>query len=271
MREAKTDRVLRLTLSGQGESAWRADEIEYGKATETKGVMAKFPQILFLMAATALVASCATDRPIGTSQDVTLTALEELPSPRGDISYVIGPQVKLSVEVVGAETLSGTYLTDIDGQLAFPLIGLIQLDGRSPSEASKLIADSLRGRYLLDPQVRVIPEDFPVPSVSVGGQVKRPGNYPAVGKQTLLRVVNQAEGLSPFAAEDDVLVLRTVENKRYIGVYNLKAIERGNYPDPQIYPNDIVMVGDSPQRRLLDDFFKILPPLITSAAILITR
>jgi len=243
----------------------------YWEAAETKGVMVRLGRVSILMAAVSLAAACATDRPIGASQDVTLTTLEELPSPRGDLSYVIGPQVKLAVEVVGAETLSGVYLTDIDGQLAFPLIGLLQLDGRTPSEASQLIADGLRGRYLLDPQVRVIPEDFPVPSVSVGGQVKRPGTYPAVGRQTLLRVVNQAEGLAPFAAEDDVLVLRTVDNRRYIGVYNLKAIERGNYPDPQIYPNDIVMVGDSPQRRLLDDLFKLLPPLLTSATIFVTR
>jgi len=243
----------------------------YWEAAETKGVMVRLGRVSILMAAVSLAAACATDRPIGASQDVTLTTLEELPSPRGDLSYVIGPQVKLAVEVVGAETLSGVYLTDIDGQLAFPLIGLLQLDGRTPSEASQLIADGLRGRYLLDPQVRVIPEDFPVPSVSVGGQVKRPGTYPAVGSQTLLRVVNQAEGLAPFAAEDDVLVLRTVDNRRYIGVYNLKAIERGNYPDPQIYPNDIVMVGDSPQRRLLDDLFKLLPPLLTSATIFVTR
>lgn len=223
------------------------------------------------LALASLVAGCAMDRSIGLAPEVAVTALEELPPPRGEISYVIGPQEKLEIEVVGAETLSGTYLTDIDGQLAFPLIGTLALDGKTPSGASQMIADRLRGRYLLDPQVRVIPAEFPVPSVSVGGEVKRPGSYPAIGKQTLLRVVNQAEGLTQYAKEDDVLVLRTVENQRYIGVYNLRAIERGNYPDPQVYPNDVVMVGNSPERRRLDELFKILPPLITSAAILIAQ
>lgn len=172
---------------------------------------------------------------------------------------------------MGAETLSGTYLTDIDARLAFPLIGVLELDGRTPAEAAVIIAERLRGQYLLDPQVRVIPEEFPVPSISVGGQVKRPGSYPAVGRQTLLRVINQAEGLAEYAQKDDVLILRTVENERYIGVYNITAIERGNYPDPQLFPNDIVMVGDSVQRRRLDDFLQILPPLLTTSAVLITR
>ncbi len=173
--------------------------------------MRQLPHYVLVAAIAGLVAGCAVNRSVGLSPEVTLTALEELPAPRGEISYVIGPQEKLEIEVVGAETLSGTYLTDIDAKLAFPLIGTLDLDGKSPSEASELIANRLRGRYLLDPQVRVIPEDFPVPSFSVGGQVKKPGSYPAVGKQTLLRVVNKAEGLTEFAKQDDVLVLRTVE------------------------------------------------------------
>jgi polysaccharide export outer membrane protein len=224
-----------------------------------------------LLVATGLLASCVTDRPIGLSPDVVVAKLEELPAPRGDISYFVGPQEKLEIEVVGAESLSGTYLTDIDGKLAFPLIGIVELDGRTPSEASSLIAERLRGRYLLDPQVRVIPEEFPVPSISVGGQVKKPGSYPAAGRQTLLRVVNQAEGLTEYAKQDDVLILRTVDKQRYIGVYSIRAIERGNYADPQLFPNDVVMVGDSVQRRRLEAILQILPPLLTSSAILIAQ
>ena len=116
-----------------------------------------------------------------------------------------------------------------------------------------------------------MPEAFPVPSVSVGGEVRKPGSYPAIGRQTLLRVVNQAEGLTQYAKADDILVLRTVANERYIGVYNLRAIERGNYPDPQIFPNDVVIVGNSPERRRLDALLQIFPPLITTAAILIAQ
>lgn len=226
---------------------------------------------LIIIGAAGALVSCATDRQVGLAPEVEVSALEELPPPRGEISYVVGPQEKLEIKVVGAETLSGTYLTDIDGQLAFPLIGVVNLEGRSPSEVAVLIADRLRGRYLLDPQVRVIPEQFPVPSISVGGQVKRPGSYPAVGRQTLLRVVNQAEGLTEYAKEDDVLILRTVDNQRYIGVYNIRAIQRGNYDDPQLFPNDIVMVGDSPERRRIDTLLQLLPPVLTTAAILISQ
>lgn len=224
-----------------------------------------------LLAASGLAACATIDRSVGLAPEVQLTSLEELPAPRGEISYTIGRQSELEVVVVGAETLSGTYLTDIDGKLMFPLIGTIELEGQTPAQASRLIADRLRGAYVRDPQVRVIPKEFPVPSISVGGQVKRPGNYPAVGKQTLLRVVNSAEGLTEFARDDDVVVLRTVDGQRYIGVYNLAAISRGNYPDPQVYPNDVVMVGDSPERRMLDQILRIVPAILPAIAVVATR
>jgi polysaccharide export outer membrane protein len=228
-------------------------------------------RVLGCLLAAGLLSACAVDRSIGLAPGVQVTALEELPAPRGEISYAIGPQEKLAIDVVGAPSLSGTFLTDIDGNLAFPLIGKVDLAGKSPSEASELIADRLRGRFVLEPQVRVIPEEFPVPSISVGGQVKKPGSYPAVGRQTLLRAVNQAEGMTDFARVDDVLVFRTVNGQRYIGAYNMAAIERGNYADPVLYPNDIVVVGDSPERRRLETFLKLLPGFTTAAVLLITQ
>ncbi|MAF60321.1 MAG: polysaccharide biosynthesis/export family protein [Pseudomonadota bacterium] len=226
---------------------------------------------LLILGMAGLLASCAVDRSVGLAEDIEVTQLENLPAPRLDISYVIGPQEKLEIQVVGAESLSGTYLTDVDGDLAFPLIGNVKLDGRSPSEAAREIADRLRGRYLRDPQVRVIPEEFPEPTISVGGQVKKPGSYPATGRPTLLRAVNQAEGMTQYAKQSDVLVLRTVENQRYIGVYDIRAIQRGNYADPQLFPNDIVIVGDSPERRRLDLLLQLVPPLLTTATILIVQ
>ncbi len=226
---------------------------------------------LLILGMAGLLASCAVDRSVGLAEDIEVTQLENLPAPRLDISYVIGPQEKLEIQVVGAESLSGTYLTDVDGDLAFPLIGNVKLDGRSPSEAAREIADRLRGRYLRDPQVRVIPEEFPEPTISVGGPVKKPGSYPATGRPTLLRAVNQAEGMTQYAKQSDVLVLRTVENQRYIGVYDIRAIQRGNYADPQLFPNDIVIVGDSPERRRLDLLLQLVPPLLTTATILIVQ
>jgi len=232
-------------------------------------MITKFKCLLAIAAAAAL-ASCATDRSYGVAQEIQVTDLEELPPPSGGVFYTIGPQEKLVIDVVGAEDLSGTFLTNADGIVSYPLVGDLKFGGVSPGDAGRMIEESLRGRFLLNPQVRVIPEEFPAPSISVGGQVENPGSYAASGNQTLLRVVNQAGGLAEYARLDDVLIMRVVDGESYIGAYNIEGIQRGNYPDPQLYPNDIVMVGDSPARRRIDNLLQFVP-LLSSSAIIIDR
>jgi len=61
-----------------------------------------------------------------------------------------------------------------------------------------------------------------------------------------------------------------VSGRRYIGAYNIQAIQRGNYEDPAVYPDDIVVVGDSPNRRRLDSILRFAP-LLSTSAILIDR
>lgn len=217
-----------------------------------------------------LLSACAVDRTVGAAPTIEVTDLDELPAPKEFGYYTIGGQEKLNIQVVGSDLLSGIYLTDGGGSIGFPLLGNLQLGGMSPGEASRLIEGGLQERFLKDPKVRIVPDEFPQPSISVGGQVREPGSYPATGNQSLLRLVNAAKGLSEYAKHDDVLVMRSVQGQSYIGVFNIAAIERGNYPDPKLYPNDIVMVGDSPGRRRLDNLLQFVP-LLSSSAIIIDR
>ncbi len=214
-----------------------------------------------LVAALGATGCATTDRTIGLAPEIEVTQLDALPAPRGEVSYRIGPQEVLGISVVGSDDLTGDFLTDEAGHIDFPYIGEVRTGGQSPRNAAQMIADGLRGRIVLEPQVSIIPKELPPPSISVGGQVEKPGFYPAVGQPTLLTVINQAQGLTEFAQADDVVVLRTVEGQRYVGLYNIEAIQRGNYSDPQLYPKDIVMVGDSPVRRRLNTILQVAPLL----------
>jgi polysaccharide export outer membrane protein len=67
--------------------------------------------------------------------------------------------------------------------------------------------------------------------------------------------------LSEFAKQDDVVILRTVDGRKMAGLYNIDAIRRGNYADPAIYANDVIVVGDSPARRRFRDLVSVAPLL----------
>ena len=67
--------------------------------------------------------------------------------------------------------------------------------------------------------------------------------------------------MTEFAKQDDVVILRTVKGQKLAGLYNIDAIRRGLYDDPAIFANDVVVVGDSPARRLFRDIVGLAPVL----------
>lgn len=229
-----------------------------------------FYRVILGFGCAAALASCAGTPPIGQAANIEVTDLEELPKPKSSTEFTVGPQDSLEIIVTDSELLSGSFLTDGAGYISYPLVGDLYVAEKTPRQIAKMIEDRLRGEYVVNPQVRVRPANAVQPSISIGGQVTKPGTYSAATSQSLLRAINNAGGLAENAKKDDVLVMRIVDGQHYIGVYNIQAIQRGNYPDPVIFANDIVTVGDSPGRRQLETILGFIP-LLSTSTILIDR
>lgn len=226
--------------------------------------------LLSVVMAISLAGCASKERAVGLAPTIEVASLSQLPAPSGLGVYTVGRQEQLEITVLDSAILSGTFVTDAEGYIAYPLVGDLFVAGKTPNQAAQMIADRLRGEYIINPQVRVRPTNIVAPSISIGGQVTTPGTYPSATSQTLIRAVNNAGGLAEYAKVDDVLIMRTVDGKRYIGVYNIEAIQRGNYEDPVIYPDDIVTVGDSAGRRNLENILQFIP-LLSTSVILIDR
>ncbi|QSB45974.1 polysaccharide export protein [Tsuneonella flava] len=206
-----------------------------------------------------LLSACATDSPesYGTDPSVRMLRSAELPTPdpREVIGqsrpYILGPFDKLSIDVFGIEELSKREVqTDASGRISFPLAGVVEAGGKTPGELERLLEDKLRAAHIRDPQVTVNLKETVSQVVTVDGEVKEPGLYPVVGNMTLIRTVATAKGLSDMASRNRVVVFRTVDGQKYAALYDLNAIRHGAYPDPAIYPNDVVIVGESKSRQL---------------------
>lgn len=190
--------------------------------------------------------------PLPDRQDI---ASEERP-------YLIGPFDKLLIDVFGIDELSEREVqTDASGRISFPLAGTVEAAGRTPAEVEGILEERLRAAFVRDPQVTVNLKETVSQVVTVDGQVVEPGLYPVVGRMTLMRAVATAKGASEFAKLDDVVVFRTVKGQNYAALYNLGAIRRGAYPDPDIFANDVVVVGDSKARRIFKDVLQVVPLL----------
>ncbi|WP_311732461.1 polysaccharide biosynthesis/export family protein [Sphingomonas sp. BK580] len=199
-----------------------------------------------------------------------LTVLQDdptLPAPtRSDLiaedrPALIGPLDTIQVDVFNVPDLNKEMQVDASGRIAMPLAGTIDARGKTAGELANLIEDALRARYVRDPEVTVNIKSSVSQVVTVDGQVVEPGLYPVTNQMTLMRAIASAKGLSEFAREEDIIILRTVQGRKMAGLYNVGAIRRGAYDDPQIYANDVIIVGDSPQRRLFRDLVSLSPVL----------
>lgn len=217
--------------------------------------------------------ACATNpKPLGGSPEVQVVEAATLPAPKpAGSDYLVSPYDKLEVGVFGIEQLETREIqVDASGMASFPLVGVFQAGGKSLAQIHEYLAQRLRAAYVRNPEVVVNLKEMVSQQVTVDGQVVRPGIYPVVGPMTLMKAVAKAEGVAKYAKLDDVVVFRTVEGQRFAALYNLQAIRRGAYPDPTLFANDVVVVGDSKSRRIFDDIVAGLP-LLTTPLILLLR
>ena len=229
-----------------------------------------FLRTTLMAVACVSLASCAGAGPIGDAPSIEVADLSALPAPSVEETSAIRPQDSLQINVLGFPDLSRELVVGNSGTFQFPLIGVVQADGRTPLAISQDIAARLRGNYVVNPEVTVDVLEQPGRLVTVGGQVNRPGMHSALRSMTLLEAVALGGGTSDTAKLSEVLIFRTVDGQRYIGLYDLGAIQRGNYSDPQIYAGDIVQVGDSPTLRRIQAI-TALAPLVTTPIILLDR
>lgn len=235
-------------------------------------------KLLCLAAAALSLASCASDAArMGTSADLALVDAKQLPVPGNadlgvsDRPYRIGAFDKLMVDVFNSPQLSGKEIqVDASGRMTFPLVGTVEVAGKTPGEVAIELQDRLRGRFILNPQVTVNLKEIVSQTVTIGGEVKKPGVYPILGRMTLLTAIASAEGWTEYSSQTAVVVFRQVDGVRYAALYDARSIQKGNYADPDLYPRDVVMVGESQARRVWRDFL-LATPLLAPVIYIIGR
>lgn len=230
----------------------------------------------YLFLAALSVSGCAsTGSKIGGAPGLEVVESNALPVPTvADLAaderpYRVGPFDVLNIDVYGSEELSKREIqVDASGRITFPLIGTLEVAGRTPGEVSELMADRFRGRFIRNPQVTVNLKEIFSQQVTISGEVKKAGVYPIVGKMTLLTAIASAEGWTELSKKGEVVVLRTVGDRDYAALYDVRAIEKGRYADPEIFASDVIVVGRSESRSIFRDFLAASPLLAPVVLIL---
>src|SRR5438105_4545911 len=123
------------------------------------------------------------------------------------IDLSLGPTDVFDVRVFGEADLSSTYRVGADGTIDFPLIGRLNVKGRTPTQVAEEIQHKLE-KYLKSPQVSVLLKESNSKKVTVYGQVQHPGTLNYTDQMTIAQAISMAGGLTAMAARDSTRVTR---------------------------------------------------------------
>ncbi len=157
-------------------------------------------------------------------------------------SMTLGPGDVFEVRVYGEEQLSGIYRVGGTGEMSFPLVGRIPVEGLSPTQVETIIEQRLRDGYLKQPYVTVFVKTYDSKAISVLGQVKTPGTFPYKPEMTVIEAISLAGGMLESAKANAVVVTRKEGGQELGFTVPVRSISEGEVPNFNLEPGDIVFV-----------------------------
>ena len=216
---------------------------------------------LFAVLGMLIVAACADtrggsipyDRPLGAPDEVTFQTLAS--------DYKIAPMDKLSIKVFKMGDLTGEYDVDLAGNISLPLIGQVQAANLTTAQLDDQLTEKLGEKYLEHPDVSVAIKSSTAHVVTVDGAVREGGSFPLGGPTSLIRAIAMAKVTTEDANTRRVAVFRTIGGKRQAAAFDLTSIRRGEAPDPEIFPGDIIVVDGSKVKAVQKQLLQSIPLL----------
>jgi polysaccharide export outer membrane protein len=163
--------------------------------------------------------------------------------PRTDIPYNLPEQT-----VVGSSTVAATagFLVDENGNIEYPRLGIVQVEGLTKAELAQLIKSRLQDA-LKNPSVIVRFLNY---RVTVLGEVRAPGTFSIPTERvTILEALGMAGDINEFGKRDTVKVAREVNGQLKVGYVSLNSANLFNSPYFRLQQNDVVFVEQTRRRR----------------------
>lgn len=160
-----------------------------------------------------------------------------------DPEYRLGAEDVVLISVWKDEQLTREVVVRPDGMFSFPLIGDVQAEDRTVDQIRTELVQRLT-KYMPNPNVSVAVTKVVSYKVYVVGRVNKPGEY-VIGHYTdVLQALSLAGGLTPFAAENDIKVMRRVGREQHAIPFRYGDIRKGRELEQNIVlqRGDVVMV-----------------------------
>lgn len=203
--------------------------------------MHKFKTVFFTFLFLTLTA-CGLLPPSSTAENQATTDQPKAAEARHD-SYIVQPGDILTISVWKEKDLQGDVAVRPDGGLNFPLAGDIMASGKTVEQIQKDLAAKLT-KYVPDPVVTVAVKQSAGYKIYVVGKVNRPGEFPANRDIDVMQALSMAGGLTPYASENKIRILRRENGVLRSIPFKYSRVEKGQSLEQNIIlrGGDVVVV-----------------------------
>ena len=161
-------------------------------------------------------------------------------APAVDPGYRLGAEDVLLISVWKDEQLTREVVVRPDGMFSFPLVGDIQAEDRTVDEIRTDLVKRLT-KYIPNPNVSAAVTKVLSYKIYVVGRVNKPGEY-LIGHYTdVLQALSLAGGLTPFASENDIKVIRRLKGQQKVFLFRYGDVRKGQ----DLEQNILLQRGDS--------------------------
>ena len=158
-------------------------------------------------------------------------------------TYRVGAEDVLEISVWREDTLKKEALVRPDGGISYPLIGEVQVAGKTVLEIRDEIAKRLE-KFIPEPAVSVAILKVGSQRVYVIGKVNKPGDFPVGRHVDVLQALSMAGGLTPFADANEIRVMRREGDRQVVLPFEYGRVVRGQKLEQniQLRAGDVVVV-----------------------------
>jgi polysaccharide biosynthesis/export protein len=161
--------------------------------------------------------------------------------------YKLNPGDILQISVWKEDGMQQQVLVLPDGDVSFPLAGHIKAAGLSPEQLQKVLQGRLKN-FFADPVITVTVVQVSGSKIYVIGQVRSPGEFLANRPLDVMQALSLAGGLTTFAADTEIKVLRRDANgSQHALAFNYSEVSKGKSlaSNVVLQPGDVVVVPTS--------------------------
>lgn len=159
-----------------------------------------------------------------------------------DSGYRIGPGDMIDIAVWKDEALSRSSVVLPDGTISFPLVGKVEVAGKTVSQVKDTMIRNL-SRFVPELELTVDVRQSNSMMVYVIGRVNAPGRQVLNSNVTVLQALAMAGGLNPFANRNKIKIFRKEGEAKTVLTFRYNDVMDGNLESNiELKRGDVIVV-----------------------------